>query len=181
MEKATFAAGCFWGIEDAFRKLPGVLATRTGYTGGTKHNPGYIEVLSGKTGHAEAVEITFDPSVVSYSELLAVFWSIHDSTLTARKLISKMWNIHDPSSLENIPASAGSHYRSSIFYHNEQQRLKAVESMEAFQRSLYPEKEIITEIVPASEFYQAEDEHQQYFSKKDNRCQADSCRVNGPT
>jgi len=181
MEKATFAAGCFWGVEDVFRKIPGVLVTRTGYTGGAKHNPGYIEVLSGKTGHAEAVEITFDPSVVSYNELLDVFWSIHDPTLTARELISKMWNIHDPSSLENIPEYAGSHYRSSIFYHNEQQRLKAVESMKTIQRSLHPEREIMTQIVPASEFYQAEDEHQQYFPKKGNTCQGDSCRVNGPT
>jgi peptide-methionine (S)-S-oxide reductase len=177
MEKATFAAGCFWGIEDVFRRIGGVISTRVGYIGGVKENPGYTEVLSGKTGHAEAVEVTFDPALVTYSELIKTFWSIHDPTLTRRELIMDLWNIHDPSTLDNIPEYAGSHYRSSIFYHNEEQRLHAAGSLEEMERFLGPGKKILTEIVPATVFYQAEDKHQQYAEKNTQKDRVSVCNV----
>ncbi|WP_407356325.1 peptide-methionine (S)-S-oxide reductase MsrA [Methanolobus sp. WCC5] len=181
MEIATFAAGCFWGVEDAFRNITGVIETRVGYTGGDKQDPEYIEVLTGKTGHAEAVEVTFDPAIVSYNDLLAVFWDVHDPTLTRTELIKDMWGIDDPLILENTPKYAGSHYRSSIFYHNEEQRIVALGSKEDMQNAA-PGKTILTEIVPASRFYQAEDEHQQYFEKNADKrqkkvCNIKSCRV----
>jgi peptide-methionine (S)-S-oxide reductase len=181
MQKATFAAGCFWGVENAFRKIDGVLSTRVGYTGGVKENPGYTEVLSGKTGHAEAVEITFDPALVTYSELLTAFWSIHDPTLTRRELITHLWNIHDPSTLDNIPDYAGSHYRSFIFYHDEDQRSQALVSMEKMENSLGPGKQILTEIVPATIFYQAEDKHQQYVENSPGEDREKLCSVRNCT
>jgi len=176
MEIATFAAGCFWGVEDAFRNITGVIETRVGYTGGDKQDPEYIEVLTGKTGHAEAVEVTFDPVIVSYNDLLAVFWDVHDPTLTRTELIKDMWGINDPLILENTPEYAGSHYRSSIFYHNEEQRIVALGSMKDMQNAAPGE------IVPASRFYKAEDEHQQYFEKNADKrqkkvCNIKSCRV----
>ncbi|MDP2218121.1 MAG: peptide-methionine (S)-S-oxide reductase MsrA [Methanolobus sp.] len=181
MEKATFAAGCFWGVENAFRKIDGVLSTRVGYTGGAKENPGYTEVLSGKTGHAEAVEITFDPALVTYNELLTAFWSIHDPTLTRRELIMHLWNIHDPSTLDTIPDYAGSHYRSSIFYHDEDQRLQAAVSMKEMENSLDPGKQILTEIVPATVFYQAESKHQQYMENSPEEGKVKLCSVRSCT
>ncbi|WP_292485175.1 peptide-methionine (S)-S-oxide reductase MsrA [Methanohalobium sp.] len=148
MEKSTFAAGCFWGVEAAFRQIEGVLSTRVGYTGGTWENPSYKDVCTGKTGHAEAVEVTFDPSIVSYEELLDVFWKIHD-----------------PTTLNRQGPDIGTQYRSAIFYHNEEQKKKAIESRDKLKQSGKYKKDIVTEIVPASEFYEAEEYHQRYFEK----------------
>lgn len=181
MEKATFAAGCFWGVENAFRKIDGVLSTRVGYTGGAKENPGYTEVLSGKTGHAEAVEITFDPALVTYNELLTAFWSIHDPTLTRRELIAHLWNIQDTSTLDNIPDYAGSQYRSSIFYHDEDQRSQALVSMKEMANSLGPGKRLLTEIVPVAVFYQAEDKHQHYIENSPEEDGVKLCSVRNCT
>lgn len=148
MEKATFAAGCFWGVEANFRRVKGVIATAVGYTGGHFEDPTYKDVCTGKTGHAEAVDLLFDPSIVSYTQLLEVFW-----------------NIHDPTTLNRQGPDIGTQYRSVIFYHNEQQRSEAVASKENAQRSGKFKKPIVTEIVPASTFYRAEGYHQQYFEK----------------
>lgn len=156
MEKATFAAGCFWGVEAAFRQIEGVLSTRVGYTGGTWKNPTYKDVCTGKTGHAEAVEVTFDPSIVSYEKLLDVFWKIHD-----------------PTTLNRQGPDIGTQYRSAIFYHNEEQKKKAIESRDKLQQSGKYKKDIVTDIVPASEFYEAEEYHQRYFEKHGYS----SCRV----
>ena len=147
MEKATFAAGCFWGVEAAFRQLPGVARTRVGYTGGTAPNPDYKLVCSGKTGHAEAVEVTYDPDRVSYEELLRVFWAEHDPTQKNRQ----GWDV-------------GSQYRSAIFFHSPEQEAAARASQEEAQRAY--ERPIVTELVAAPEFYEAEDYHQQYLEKR---------------
>ena len=135
-ERATFAAGCFWGVEAAFREIPGVVSTRVGYTGGHTDNPTYREVCGHRTGHAEAVEVTFDPDVVSYEQLLALFWSIHNPTTRDRQ----GWDI-------------GSQYRSAIFFHSEEQRQAAEASRDAAQTHLG--KPIVTEIVPAATFWPA--------------------------
>ena len=147
MEKATFAAGCFWGVEAAFRRLPGVARTRVGYTGGTVANPDYKLVCSGTTGHAEAVEVTYDPARVSYDDLLEAFWDEHDPTQKNRQ----GWDV-------------GSQYRSAIFFHSPEQEAAARASLEERQRSY--ERPIVTELVPAPEFYEAEDYHQQYLEKR---------------
>ena len=131
MQKATFAAGCFWGVEHSFREVEGVSDAVSGYTGGTAENPTYKQVCTGKTGHAEAVEVTFDPDVVSYEQLLALFWSIHNPTTRDRQ----GWDI-------------GSQYRSAIFFHSEEQRQAAEASRDAAQTHLG--KPIVTEIVPAA-------------------------------
>jgi len=149
MEKATFAAGCFWGIEAAFRQVKGVLSTAVGYTGGTTENPTYRDVCTHRTGHAEAVLVEFDPSVVPYDELLDVFWSIHD-----------------PTTLNRQGPDFGSQYRSAIFYHNEEQKAAAVASKERLEKSGKYRNSIVTEITPASEFYMAEEYHQQYLEKR---------------
>lgn len=149
MQKATFAAGCFWGVEAAFRQLNGVTQTAVGYTGGTYENPGYREVCSGLTGHAEAVEVEFDPSVVSFGELLEVFWENHD-----------------PTTLNRQGPDVGSQYRSAIFYHDEAQRAAAIESKENVANSGRYKNPIVTEIAPAPQFYRAEEYHQQYFEKR---------------
>ena len=148
MEKATFAAGCFWGVEANFRRVNGVIATAVGYTGGHFQDPTYRDVCTGKTGHAEAVDILFDPAVVSYAQLLEVFWKIHD-----------------PTTLNRQGPDVGTQYRSAIFYHNEEQRSLAIGSKEAVQISGKFKKPIVTEIMPASTFYRAEEYHQQYFEK----------------
>jgi peptide-methionine (S)-S-oxide reductase len=145
-ERATFAAGCFWGIEAAFREVEGVLATTVGYIGGTTADPSYEQVCSGTTGHAEAVDVWFDPSIVSYDELLATFWSIHD-----------------PTSLNRQGWDFGSQYRSAIFFHDAEQERHAHASRDEHQASL--SRQIVTEIVPAPAFYPAEDYHQRYFEK----------------
>jgi peptide-methionine (S)-S-oxide reductase len=146
-EKATFAAGCFWGVEADFRKLDGVVATRVGYTGGVKDEPTYKEVCSGMTGHAEAVEVEFDPAQVSYDELLEVFWSIHDPTTPNRQ----GWDV-------------GTQYRSAIFVHDEAQQAAAEASRERAQERV--RRPIVTEITPASTFWIAEDYHQRYLEKQ---------------
>ena len=146
LERATFAAGCFWGVEATFREIEGVVRTSVGYTGGASAAPTYEEVCSGTTGHAESVDVWFDPATVSYAELLAGFWSLHDPTTPNRQ----GWDF-------------GSQYRSAIFFHDAEQERIAIASREARQREL--PRPIVTEIVPASEFHDAEDYHQRYYEK----------------
>jgi peptide-methionine (S)-S-oxide reductase len=149
MERATFAAGCFWGVEDAFRKLPGVKETAVGYTGGRFENPTYRDVCSDRTGHAEAVEVTFDPEEVSYEQLLDVFWENHD-----------------PTTMNRQGPDVGSQYRSAIFTHSPEQEAAARTSKERLAASHRYSRPIVTEIVPSSTFYRAEEYHQQYFEKR---------------
>ena len=146
MEKTIFAAGCFWHVEAEFRKIKGVINTMVGYTGGKIKNPAYKAVCTGSTGHAEAVHVEFDSKKVSYEELLDVFWQIHD-----------------PTQLNRQGPDIGTQYRSAIFYYNEKQRKAAIASKEKIQKRL--KKPIVTEIIPISEFYKAEEYHQQYFEK----------------
>ncbi|MBV8947289.1 MAG: peptide-methionine (S)-S-oxide reductase MsrA [Solirubrobacterales bacterium] len=146
MQRAIFAAGCFWGVEAAFREIEGVVATRVGYTGGTTTDPSYEEVCSDRTGHAEAVQVWFDPDVVSYGELLDTFWSIHDPTTRDRQ----GWDF-------------GSQYRSAIFFRDADQERAAIASRDQRQHSV--SKPIVTEIVPALPFYDAEDYHQRYYEE----------------
>ena len=146
--KATFAAGCFWGVEAAFRQVEGVTATAVGYSGGTTENPSYTDVCSGRTGHAEVVQVTYDPRV-SYEELLDVFWANHDPTQRNRQ-----------------GPDVGTQYRSAIFFHDEAQEKAAVASKDALARSGRYGKPIATEITPAATFYPAEDYHQQYLEKR---------------
>ncbi|MGI8428107.1 MAG: peptide-methionine (S)-S-oxide reductase MsrA [Solirubrobacteraceae bacterium] len=146
-DTATFAAGCFWGVEAAFRRLPGVSRTTVGYSGGTAEDPSYKQVCRGRTGHAEAIELDYDPSVISYSELLEVFWSEHNPTTRNRQ----GWDI-------------GSRYRSAIFFHGDDQQAAAVRSRDAHQRDL--KRKIVTTIEPADRFWPAEDYHQQYLEKR---------------
>ncbi len=145
-EKATFAAGCFWGVEAAFRQIKGVISTRVGYTNGKMKNPSYEDVCTDETGHAEAVEITFDPKKVNYDVLLKVFWQNHN-----------------PTQLNRQGPDAGTQYRSGIFYHNQKQKDLAMKSLNGEQKK-YKDK-IVTEIKPAADFFQAEDYHQQYLEK----------------
>jgi peptide-methionine (S)-S-oxide reductase len=149
MEKATFAAGCFWGVEAAFRQVKGVLSTTAGYTGGNHKNPTYEDVCSHKTGHAEAVEVEYDPSKVSYEDLLKVFWENHD-----------------PTTLNRQGPDVGTQYRSTIFYHNPQQKAAAAASKEQLEKRGVFKRPIVTEIVPATDFYRAEEYHQQYLEKR---------------
>jgi peptide methionine sulfoxide reductase msrA/msrB len=147
-ETATIAGGCFWGMEDLLRKIPGVLETRVGYTGGTTSSPRYRDVTTGETGHAEAVEIVFDPSKLSYEDLLGWFFRMHDPTTSNRQG-------HD----------VGTQYRSAIFYHDDEQRRTAERVKERVQASGKWRGPIVTEIVPAKEFWEAEDYHQDYLQK----------------
>jgi len=149
MEKATFAAGCFWGVEATFRALPGVDATRVGYTGGSTEKPTYKDVCTDHTGHAEAVEVTYDPAEVSYDDLLKVFWENHD-----------------PTTLNRQGPDVGTQYRSAIFYHSPEQEKAARASKEQLEQSHMFRRPIVTQIVPAVEFWQAEDYHQQYLEKR---------------
>lgn len=149
MAKATFAAGCFWGVEAAFRRVKGVVSTTVGYTGGHLKDPTYEDVCSGRTGHAEAVELEYDPSTVSYEELLRVFWEIHD-----------------PTTLNRQGPDIGTQYRSAIFSHAPEQQAAAVASREKLQRSGRHRDPIVTEITFASPFYRAEEYHQQYLEKR---------------
>ena len=146
--KATFGAGCFWHVEDLFGKIKGVKSTKVGYTGGNLTNPTYEEVCTDRTGHAEAVEIEYDPNEISYEELLDVFW-----------------NSHDPTSLNRQGPDIGIQYRSSIFFHNESQKQDAEKSKERLNSSGKFSKNIVTEIIPSPEFYKAEEYHQKYFQK----------------
>ncbi len=149
METATFAAGCFWGVEMTFRRVPGVTGTRVGYTGGTVEDPGYERVCTGQTGHAEAVEVTFDPSRIGYDELLEAFWAVHD-----------------PTQLDRQGPDVGTQYRSAIFTHGPEQEAAARASKERLQAAGQPGGQVVTQIEPAGPFYQAEDYHQRYFEKQ---------------
>lgn len=149
-ETATFAAGCFWGVEEAFYKIPGVISTRVGYIGGDEKkypNPSYKLVCTDKTGHAEAVEVVFDSQKINYSKLLDIFWGIHN-----------------PTTLNRQGLDFGTQYRSVIFYHNEKQKKEAQESLKKEQKKLGAKK-IVTQIVKAGKFYEAEEYHQKYFEK----------------
>lgn len=145
-EKATFAGGCFWCIEAVFEEVDGVIDVVSGYSGGFKKNPTYEEVCTGNTGHAECVQITFDPEKISYIELLNIFWKIHD-----------------PTTLNRQGADIGTQYRSAIFYHSEQQRIAAEKSKDEIAK--YFKDKIVTEIVPFKIFYKAEEYHQDYYKK----------------
>ncbi len=147
MSTATFGAGCFWGVEAAFRKVEGVRSTSVGYTGGATQDPGYEQVCAGNTGHAEAVEVVFDPDRVSYDDLLQVFWENHD-----------------PTTLNSQGHDRGSQYRSAIFFQNAEQQAEATASLKAAQKN--HTRPIVTEITRATEFYSAEDYHQQYLEKR---------------
>lgn len=149
MAKATFAAGCFWGVEDAFRQVKGVSSTTVGYTGGQTKSPTYKQVCTDTTGHAEAVEVEFDPKQVSYRELLALFFQSHD-----------------PTTLNRQGPDHGTQYRSAIFYHDAEQETEAREAKAALEKAGIFKRPIVTQIVPAPNFYRAEDYHQQYFEKQ---------------
>lgn len=152
-ELATFAAGCFWGVEEYFRKQAGVLSTRVGYTGGHTENPSYQQVCSDTTGHAEAIEVTFDPAIISYKTLVELFFKMHDATTKNRQ-----------------GPDVGSQYRSVIFYHTEAQQADALMVKNATQQA--STKPIVTEIVAATTFYPAEDYHQKYLQKRGGKhCQ----------
>ena len=145
---ATFAGGCFWCTEAVFNRLKGVAQVIPGYTGGNIANPTYQDVCSGQTGHAEAIQITFDPTVISYKELLDVFW-----------------HLHNPTELNRQGNDTGTQYRSAIFYHNDEQKKTAEESKGALEKSGIYKEPIVTEIVPAGTFYPAEDYHREYYEK----------------
>jgi peptide-methionine (S)-S-oxide reductase len=149
MAKATFAAGCFWGVEATFRQIPGVTSTRVGYTGGEMKDPTYKDVCTDRTGHAEAVEVSYEPEKVSYEVLLNTFWENHD-----------------PTQLNRQGPDFGSQYRSAIFYHSPEQEQAARESKEKLEKSGKFSRPIVTQIVPAVTFYEAEDYHQQYLEKR---------------
>lgn len=156
-ELATFAAGCFWGVEELFRKLPGVLSTRVGYTGGDEDKPTYEQVCDDRTGHAEAVEVTFDPVQISYERLLEVFWKNHNPTQGHRQ-----------------GPDIGSQYRSAIFFHSPEQEQTALASKKTLETSGIWKAPLTTEIVPATTFWPAEDYHQQYLKKRG----LESCHIN---
>ncbi len=147
-EKATFGAGCFWGVEEAFRRIPGVVATTVGYEGGSLDRPTYQDVCTDRTGHAEVVEVEYDPTKASYDELLDVFWRNHDPTTKNRQ-----------------GPDVGTQYRSVIFYHSAEQKTAALASKDRVEQSGRYHRRIVTEIVPATTFWRAEDYHQQYLEK----------------
>lgn len=149
MEKATFGAGCFWGVEADFRAVPGVMDARVGYIGGTLAQPAYRDVCTGRTGHAEAVEVDFDPAVVSYDQLLDQFFQLHD-----------------PTTLNRQGPDHGTQYRSAIFYHSPQQLAAAEAAKDRWNRSGRFRNPVVTEIVPAETFWEAEDYHQRYLEKR---------------
>ncbi len=149
MEKATFGAGCFWGVEAAFRKVKGVKTTAVGYSGGTLKNPTYEDVCTGLTGHAEVLQVSYDQAEVSYEELLDVFWEIHD-----------------PTTLNRQGPDVGTQYRSAFFFHTPKQEAAARASKENLEASGRYQRPVVTEITPASEFYRAEEYHQQYLEKR---------------
>ncbi len=155
-EKATFGAGCFWGVEATFRKLDGVESTAVGYLGGTLENPTYRDVCSGTTGHAEVVEVGYDPGKISYDRLLDVFWECHDPTTSNRQ-----------------GPDVGSQYRSAVFYHSPEQETAAEASKQALSRSNRFSRPIVTEITAASTFFRAEEYHQQYLERRGQS----SCRI----
>jgi peptide-methionine (S)-S-oxide reductase len=148
-EKATFGAGCFWGVEETFRTLPGVKSTAVGYAGGTKEQPSYEDVCSDETGHAEVVEVEFDPQVIGYDKLLDVFWANHNPTTPNRQ-----------------GPDVGTQYRSVIFYHSPEQKAQAEASKAALEKSGKHSRPIVTQIEPAPRFWRAEDYHQKYLQKR---------------
>jgi len=147
MEIATLAAGCFWGVEAAFEKIKGIEKTTVGYTGGKTKNPTYEQVCTNKTGHAEAIQIMYNPEEIKYDQILEIFWTIHD-----------------PTQLNRQGPDIGTQYRSAIFYHSEEQKKIAEQSKENKQKQY--NKKIVTEIIPAQEFYPAEEYHQKYLEKQ---------------
>jgi peptide-methionine (S)-S-oxide reductase len=147
--EATFGAGCFWGIEAAFRQVPGVLATAVGYMGGTRDEPTYRQVCTGRTGHAEVVQVTYDPQRLSYDDVLAVFW-----------------DNHDPTTMNRQGPDVGIQYRSAVYFHGEAQESAARASIEEIEASGRFRRPIVTEVTPASTFWPAEDYHQQYLEKR---------------
>ena len=149
MKQATFGAGCFWGVEAAFRHVPGVIHTAVGYAGGHLQKPTYEDVCTDRTGHAEVVQVEYDPEKVSYEQLLEVFWSAHD-----------------PTQLDRQGSDVGAQYRSVIFYHDEGQKAEAEESKAIFESLGRYRRPIVTQIVPAAPFHRAEEYHQQYLEKK---------------
>ena len=149
-EIATFGAGCFWCVEAVFQELKGVISVESGYMGGSTANPTYRYVCTGNTGHAEVTQVTFDPAVISYDELLEV-----------------LWTTHDPTTLNRQGADAGTQYRSAIFYHDEEQKVKAEKSKAEVATKLW-DKPIVTQIVPADTFYPAEGYHQDYYANNPN-------------
>ena len=149
METATFGAGCFWGIEEALRKFEGVVETAVGYMGGSSENPTYQDVCSGRSGHAEVVQLSYDPDKVSYEDLLEVFWSLHDPTQRNRQ-----------------GNDVGAQYRSAIFFHTKEQEATVRASRDALERSGRYRRPIATEITPASTFWRAEEYHQRYLHKR---------------
>jgi peptide-methionine (S)-S-oxide reductase len=156
-EKAIFSAGCFWGVEASFREVKGVINVTAGYTGGKTHSPTYEQVCTDRTGHAESVLVEYDPKIVTYDQLLDVFW-----------------NIHDPTTKDRQGPDFGSQYRSAIFYGSEEQKQKALASKDRQQKSgRFGSRQIVTEITRATEFYPAEEYHQRYHEKHDLR----SCRL----
>lgn len=159
MAKATFAAGCFWGVEHAFRQVEGVMATRVGYTAGTLPDPNYEQVCTDRTGHAEAVEVEFDPARVSYDELLEHFWSVHD-----------------PTQLNRQGPDVGTQYRSAIFFHTPDQEASARASKERQQSAGRHRGQVVTEIEAASTFYPAEEYHQLYLAKRGRESCASTVR-----
>jgi len=152
MAKATFAAGCFWGVESNFRRLPGVISATSGYIGGHTPDPTYQDVCTDRTGHAEAVEVEFDPAKISYDQLLDAFWSLHDPTTPNRQ-----------------GPDVGTQYRSAIFYHDAEQEKAAIASRERAQKSGRFRRPIVTEIVQAPKFFPAEEYHQRYYEKHNLR------------
>ena len=153
-KKATFGAGCFWGVEAAFRRVPGVIATEVGYMGGSLKNPSYEDVCTGKSGHAEVVQVTYDPEKVTYEHLLDLFWSVHD-----------------PTQLNRQGPDIGTNYRSVIFYHDADQGKLARRSKENLEVSgTFGFGRIMTAIQPAAEFYRAEEYHQHYYEKHGGSC-----------
>lgn len=151
-EKATFGAGCFWGVEAAFREIPGVIDSAVGYMGGTLHNPTYENVCTDRTGHAEVVEVTFDPARVSYEQLVNVFWKVHDPTTRNRQ-----------------GPDVGTQYRSVIFCHSPEQEAAARDSKRKLEASGRFGKPIVTDITPASTFYRAEEYHQRYLERRGSK------------
>ena len=149
MEKATFGAGCFWGIEAGFRKIKGVSDVAVGYAGGEADNPTYEEVCTGTTGHAEVVEVCFDPSQVTFEDLLEVFWKSHD-----------------PTTLNRQGPDVGTQYRSVVFFHDDVQRLVAEAAIKALEEEKRFKSPIVTQVVSAAPFWRAEDYHQRYFEKR---------------
>jgi len=154
MKKATFGAGCFWGVEEAFSKIKGVIKTTVGYMGGKLKSPSYEDVCTDKTGHIEVIQIEYEPSIITYEKLLEIFWEIHD-----------------PTQLNRQGVDVGTQYKSVIFYHDEDQKKTAITSKNKINASKKFKRPIVTEIKEGETFYPAEEYHQKYFQKNQHQCQ----------